>query len=182
MSGRNNVCRDGLPYNVDCNKAANIQYIIREAKDADIPAILEIASASITSSWTYDYVHDRLGRDDSLLFVAVDNSVVSTGNGSGASNPQVVGFASFRLVGDDGELLQIAVDVNRRRCGVGGCLLGAILDYSKNKALTSVFLEVRAGNAPAVALYKKFGFEPLRVRKGYYDNPIEDAVVMRFEM
>jgi ribosomal-protein-alanine acetyltransferase len=92
-----------------------------------------------------------------------------------------VGFVILRCFADDGELLQIAVDRDARRCGVADLLLNAALEYSQEKNLRAVFLEVRKSNDAAVALYKKHGFKSVRLRKDYYSNPLEDALVMTKE-
>lgn len=149
---------------------------ITPATEDDIARILEIAECSISPAWTYASVKERLGRDDTVLLVASDTSARATDAQPAPS--AATGFAAFRQVGDDGELLQIAVHPTRRRSGVGSLLLKAALDYASIKSLSSVFLEVRANNEPAIALYKKFGFEELRVRKAYYSDPPEDAIVM----
>ena len=96
-----------------------------------------------------------------------------------ASPRAVKGFVVLRRMGDEGELLQVAVDRGARRGGVADALMASALRFAESHALGSVFLEVRKGNEAALALYKKHGFEPVRTRKGYYSDPTEDAVVMR---
>lgn len=144
---------------------------VRAAAHNDVPGILKIAGESISPAWTHGYVKERLGRDDTLLLVALEEQ-------RGRAESRIVGFAAFRQVGDDGELLQIAVEIGERRCGIGSLLLGAITDYASKKALDSILLEVRSGNGAAIALYKKHGFEYVRIRKNYYSAPVEDAIVM----
>jgi len=89
-----------------------------------------------------------------------------------------LGFVILRRAGDEGELFQIAVDNAARRQGAADILMGAALDYASEKSLSSVFLEVRKSNEAAIGLYKKHGFEPVRRRKDYYSDPVEDAVIM----
>jgi len=158
------------------------------AKEEHLPQILRILRETISPEWTYDAFLSEMQKSDSLFLVAVDE----TGEPSPCLQPPlqfaapssteedytVVGFAVFRQVGDDGELLQIAVDGAVRRRGVGDSLMTTTLDYAKTNALNSVFLEVREGNVAAVRLYRKHGFEIVRVRKDYYNNPVEDALVM----
>ena len=137
------------------------------AAEENIHRILEIESEAISPPWSEKALFEELGRDDSYFIVAVNR-------------PQnnVAGFAILRQVGDDGELLQIAVDKSARRCGIGDVLIDAVLKYSEEKNYNSVFLEVRGSNDAAVRLYEKHGFSTVRVRKGYYYSPVEDAVVM----
>jgi len=106
---------------------------------------------------------------------AFDGSLPIVGERAGAA---VLGFVILRRMGDEGELLQIAVDSAARRCGVGDLLMGAALRYARDNALRTVFLEVRKSNEAAIALYWKHGFNSVRLRKDYYSDPVEEAVVM----
>ena len=164
-----NSCCDGCGdgYDDGCGSPKKM-IAVRVATLCDVQRILEIASVSISPAWTYASVADRIERDDTLLLVAVVS-------GRGAC---VVGFAAFRQVGDDGELLQIAVDEKARREGVGSELLSEVLKHAEEKSLGSVFLEVRESNVPAISFYEKFGFKQLHIRKAYYDDPVEDALIM----
>lgn len=84
----------------------------------------------------------------------------------------VRGWAAVRsLGGGESELLQVEVEAGYRRRGLGRRLLETALEGT-------VFLEVREGNAEAVALYSNFGFQVVGRRKGYYGGPVEDALVM----
>jgi len=158
------------------------------AKEEHLGEILRILRETISPEWTYDAFLSEMRKSDSLFLVAADSprryapplqpppqfaAPPSTEEGY-----TVVGFAVVRQVGDDGELLQIAVDKAARRKGVGDSLMVAVLEYAAKNALGSVFLEVREGNEAAVQLYRKHGFESVRVRKDYYNDPVEDAVVM----
>jgi len=138
---------------------------IVEATKKDLPQILKIEREAISPPWSHESLLDEICKADSCFLTAVDNG-------------DIVGFAVIRQVGDDGELLQIAVDRSARRCGVGDLLMRAVLGYAEKSALKSVFLEVRCGNEAAIHLYEKHGFEKVRTRKGYYNEPVEDALVM----
>jgi len=94
----------------------------------------------------------------------------------------ILGFMLLRLIGDEGELLQIAVARDSRRCGIADILMEALQRYALDNALKSVFLEVRKSNEAAIALYKKHGYEPVGLRKNYYTSPVEDAVIMANEL
>ena len=156
------------------------------ATENDIQRILEIEQEAISPPWTHGALLSEIYKEDSYFIVAIEDCASSVidiyDNASpavdNAASPAVVGFAILRHVGDDGELLQIAVDKAQRRGGVGELLMIAALEYAREKALNSVFLEVRRGNTAAVGLYKKHGFNSVRTRKDYYSDPVEDAVVM----
>ena len=141
----------------------------------DLQRILEIMQEAISPNWTSDAFLSEMRKSDSFFLVALDDAMVDNETGS----PRCMGFAVVRQVGDDGELLQIAVDKSARRSGIGSLLMEAVLDYAAKNAMHSIFLEVRSSNVAAITLYEKNGFEPVRTRKDYYDNPVEDALVMR---
>ena len=93
---------------------------------------------------------------------------------------QVLGYAGLHVVLDEGYIDNVAVDPAYRRQGVADALIGAFTRFGEAK-LAFLTLEVRAGNAPAIALYEKHGFYEVGRRKGYYDDPKEDAVLMTRE-
>ena len=126
---------------------------------------------------------DAFGRASGSTEDGADSSSNDSADGadgadSASACADVSGFLILRRMGDDGELLQIAVDRASRRCGLAGSLMTAMLEYASANALSSVFLEVRKSNDAAISLYKKFGFTTVRVRRNYYSHPDEDAVVM----
>lgn len=89
----------------------------------------------------------------------------------------VLGYAVLSLVLDEGNLDNIAAAPNARRQGVADALLNTLTGFGRDN-LSRLMLEVRASNAPAIALYKKHGFAAVGRRKNYYDAPKEDAVLM----
>lgn len=89
----------------------------------------------------------------------------------------VLGYAVLSAVLDEGNLDNIAVAPEYRRRGVADALLGALTGFGR-ECLALLTLEVRASNAPAIALYEKHGFLPVGRRRNYYSGPREDAVLM----
>jgi len=138
---------------------------IAYASENDVSRIVEIMQDALTPIWTSDAFLSEMRKSDSLFMVALRDD-------------NIIGFAIIRQVGDDGELLQIAVDKSARRCGIGDLLMEAVLKYAVESKHQSVFLEVRCSNDAAVKLYEKHGFEPVRTRKDYYNDPVEDALIM----
>lgn len=95
-----------------------------------------------------------------------------------AAAEKVTGFLLFQEVLDESEIHTVAVHPDFQRRGQGSKLLEAYLKHAEKKGIAKVFLEVRCGNQAAIALYKKKGFRRLAKRKNYYQNPVEDALVM----
>lgn len=90
---------------------------------------------------------------------------------------RLAAFLGAHVIGDEGEIVSLATDPACRRRGLAEALIRALADA--HPALTRIFLEVRASNTAAQALYEKLGFVRYGVRRGYYERPTEDAVLMR---
>lgn len=105
-----------------------------------------------------------------------------TGNGrvllAATERDAVLGYIGMMHVLDEGYISNVAVSPKYRRRGVGGALIGAIIERGRELGLSFLTLEVRQGNAPARALYARHGFEDVGLRRNYYEKPVEDAVLM----
>jgi [ribosomal protein S18]-alanine N-acetyltransferase len=91
---------------------------------------------------------------------------------------QIVGYAGLMMTLDDGHVTTIAVDPAWHRHKIGTRLLLALAREARRRGATSLTLEVRLGNKAAQNLYRRFGFRPVGVRKNYYAETKEDALVM----
>jgi len=94
------------------------------------------------------------------------------------SSPALAGFAAFHRVLDEAELRNLAVLPRYRRRGLGRALLDAAHQRLWQLGVKRVYLEVRAGNDPAIQLYLAAGYHPQSIRKGYYQAPDENACVL----
>ncbi len=95
---------------------------------------------------------------------------------------RLVGFAVGRVCDEVGELESVAVAQEARRQGVGRALCLCVMDWCGKQGATAMELEVRAGSAGAIWLYKRLGFVTTGRRRGYYKEPVEDAVLMGMEL
>ncbi len=91
----------------------------------------------------------------------------------------VVGFVIAHQAADEAEVLNLGVLPERRRGGIGRALVGTLLTALAGWGAKAVFLEVRASNRAAQALYEEFRFLPVGRRSRYYHHPTEDAVILR---
>ena len=87
----------------------------------------------------------------------------------------IAGFLIGRSAADEFEILNMAVAGKHRRRGIGSKLLESALHFAREAGVVRVYLEVRASNEPAIALYKRHGFSECGRRARYYRNPVEDA-------
>ena len=100
---------------------------------------------------------------------------------AGLPDGTVLGYAGLLVVLDEGYITNVAVCPDYRRQGIAGELLGVFQRFAEGKQLAFLTLEVRESNAPARALYTKYGYKEVGVRKNYYDHPKENAILMTRE-
>jgi ribosomal-protein-alanine N-acetyltransferase len=91
---------------------------------------------------------------------------------------RIVAYGGAWMILEEGHITNIAVDEAYRGRGIGKALLAALMQYAANLGVQYLTLEVRKSNAVARGLYESFGFQPLGVRKRYYEDNGEDALLM----
>lgn len=142
---------------------------VRPATAADLAAIVAIESVSFSDPWSLKSFSDSLAHDFVRLCVVEDAAGVA-------------GYSVVWVSGEECELANLAVDPARRRSGLGALLLDALLARAREEVLFVIFLEVRASNAAARALYASRGFHEVGRRPMYYKNPAEDALILRRDL
>lgn len=151
---------------------------IRKATDEDIPFMIELERASVTSAhWTETQYHHLL-RPERLVLLASREDAPADSN----SRAPIFGFAVALHVGPEWELENIVVAAAAQRKGVGKGLLEALFDAARKTNSEAVFLEVRESNHGARELYEESGFTQSGRRKSYYSNPLEDAILYRLAL
>ena len=128
-----------------------------QPKDADIVAKLH--AHGFYRGWPREDFAAYISGEGTPLYVACD------------AKRKIAGFAMLRHLGEEAELITIAVDPKWRRRGVGVALLRALIDDLLMSPAKKLFLEVAADNVAALKLYGKFGFQKVSERKGYYPRP-----------
>ncbi|KDN85165.1 alanine acetyltransferase [Kitasatospora cheerisanensis KCTC 2395] len=93
----------------------------------------------------------------------------------------LVGYAGLMAVGPDGDVQTIAVESGHQGAGLGAMLLAELIEESVRRGCAELLLEVRVDNLRAQRLYERFGFEPVGIRRGYYQPANVDALVMRLD-
>ena len=141
----------------------NIEIVKMELEHID--DVYEIEKESFDDAWTRESIEAAMKYETEHWFVAF-------ANGSAA------GFVGAYSAADEGEILDIAVKKEYRRLGIGARLINHVIDFMRQHGAHLVSLEVRRSNASAIALYEKSGFESVGVRKRYYRNNGEDAIIM----
>lgn len=95
---------------------------------------------------------------------------------------KLVGYLAFSAVVDEMEILNLAVLPEYRRGGYGAKLMAVLLAFCRKNGIRKGFLDVKTSNTPAIDLYLKFGFKKIGVRKRYYPDTGEDALLLKREI
>ncbi len=157
---------------------------IRRAAPADILGIMSLERQAASGAHWPRQEYDRLFLSDpgSLserrAWIAEDDPDPLAEEGK-QQQPKLLAFLIARVTNDECELENVVVDVNARRKGVATLLLAQLLHHSQEFHVSSIFLEVRESNHAARRLYEKSGFEIVGLRKNYYSQPRENAVLYR---
>ena len=101
-----------------------------------------------------------------------------TASAAPEAEPLVTAYGGMLITVDEGQITNIAVHPDYRRKGLGAAILRSLLRHAKDAKLESVSLEVRVSNTAAIKLYEQAGFVEAGRRKGFYQKPTEDALVM----
>jgi ribosomal-protein-alanine N-acetyltransferase len=131
----------------------------------DVDEILMIERASFSQPWTRSMFEWELTENPcARFFVAV-------------AGDAFIGYIGGWLVSDELQVVSLAVSPDARRSRVATRLLGYLFEHV-GEGVQRAYLEVRRSNRAAIVMYERFGFRPVGVRRGYYEGPKEDAVVM----
>lgn len=132
--------------------------------ESHIDSVLKIENTCFSHPWTKDGIIEAL-ENRTKFFVFEKNG-------------EVVGYVGVSVILDEGYITNIAVLPEYRNQGVATALLTKLDDLAKLENLSFISLEVRTSNQKAISLYKKFGYKTEGVRKNFYDDPKEDALIM----
>ncbi|MGM8213847.1 ribosomal protein S18-alanine N-acetyltransferase [Virgibacillus sp. W0430] len=142
------------------------QLVIRKMELDDINEVMKVDAASFSSPWPEEIFKQEINTNDHAhYFVAVVDQVV-------------VGYAGLWIVIDDAQITNIAILPNYRGNKIGEKLFKFSCQYALQLGVKRLSLEVRASNTVAQNMYRKFGLIPGGIRKNYYTDNGEDAVIM----
>lgn len=140
---------------------------IRPMTEMDLDGVVRVEAVCFSDAWNRKNFEDSLKEPTAHLLVAVDD----------VSN-EIIGYCCLYQVLDEGEIVNVAIRPEYRQRGYGAAMVRALMALGKSLGAESFFLEVRAGNTAGKRLYESLGFKTCGMRKGFYSNPREDAVLM----
>jgi ribosomal-protein-alanine N-acetyltransferase len=139
--------------------------VIRSMQEDDVPVILEIEQDSFATPWPGQSFIEEICKKYAFSKVAVLEG-------------KVIGYACADYALHESRILKLAVQRDFRRCGVATMLMNEMTAELKNKGCFFMYVKVRASNTGAQRFYELFGFKIETVRKKYYDDPAEEALLM----
>lgn len=142
------------------------EIVIGPMKRRHIRAVHRIEQKVYPRPWSTSLFMSELGAGPSRVYVVARH------------RSTVIGYGGLMIVADDGHITTIAVDPRWHRHKVGTRILHTLATAAIDAGASALTLEVRVGNQPAQRLYQAFGFAPAGVRKGYYQETNEDALIM----
>lgn len=148
------------------------RYFVRRMREQDLPSVRAIEAMSFSNPWSEDTFRGEIQNTPvSAPLVVVRRP-----------GDEVVAYIIYWQIRDDVQVNNIAVHPECRGLGIAEALMRFAIAKVRAAGAAFMMLEVRQSNAPAVALYKKLGFEALGTRKNYYTKPDEDAFVMGLDL
>ena len=134
-----------------------------------VAQVAELEKICFQDPWSEKSVAAELEHGYSLWLVAMEGETLA-------------GYIGSQISYGEADMMNVAVSPDHRRKGIGEKLILALMEALKVRECISLALEVRASNAPAIALYEKLGFGQIGLRKNYYRTPKEDALILRKEL
>ncbi len=142
-----------------------VKPLIRSMELEDLDEVLEVEKSCFKIPWTRLMFEDELINSNAYYYVIeVDK--------------RIVGYVGFWKIIDEAHITNVAIHNDYRRLGYGRALINALLNKAKELEIIAVTLEVRVSNLAAISLYERFGFVSSGVRRGYYSDNNEDALIM----
>lgn len=142
-----------------------VKPLIRLMETRDLDEILEVEMSCFKTPWTRHMFVDELYNSNAYYFVV-------------NVNEKIVGYVGFWKIIDEAHITNVAIHEDYRRLGYGRALITAMLNKVKELKIIAITLEVRVSNLDAISLYESFGFVSSGVRRGYYSDNNEDALIM----
>lgn len=132
----------------------------------DVDEVSEIENICFYTAWTkQDFIREMTENKLAIYLVARDER-------------KIIGYAGMWHIVDEAHITNVAVIPDSRSCGIGSQLVKGLIDIALDKNIVAMTLEVRMGNLTAQKLYSKFGFRSEGLRKKYYTDTGEDAIIM----
>ena len=142
---------------------------IRRMRQEDVPFVAELERQTFTDAWSENALSETLAQKQTILLTAFEDK-------------KLIGYVILYYVLEEGEIARIAVSQEHRRQGVGARLLLELESLCLDNGISKLLLDVRESNVSAYSFYEEHGFVKDGIRKNFYTEPKEHAVLMSCEI
>ena len=139
--------------------------LIRDMTVADLDEVYAIEKETFSDPWSKTSLLESISDPNNHYIVTITDGII-------------VGYCGYWGIAGEGHIYNVAVKESHRGQGIGYRMLDYLITQARSRGITSLTLEVRQSNEPAIQLYKKLGFIEAGIRKEFYSNPSEDAIIM----
>ena len=146
-----------------------INPVISVMNSNDIYKIIELQKNNNNNILSENSIISDIQNNTSIYFVA-------------KIDKYIIGYIAADILYDHLDISSVLVDINYTRKGIAYTLLSYVIDYAKKNNIPEIFLEVRTSNIPAQKLYEKFNFLKINIRKNYYADNLEDAIIYKLSI
>jgi ribosomal-protein-alanine N-acetyltransferase len=143
--------------------------MIRSMEEQDLEQVAAIEQTLFSDAWSPESFRESLRQPEAVFLVAEDK------------NQGILGYCGSYQALDEAEIVNVAVRGDAQNCGCGRRLVEALLQENELRGVKCFILEVRISNLQAQHVYEKVGFQKIGIRRRFYENPEEDAVIMKKE-
>ncbi|MCM3569902.1 ribosomal protein S18-alanine N-acetyltransferase [Neobacillus mesonae] len=141
-------------------------YVFRYMREEDIDQVLEVEHASFTLPWSREAFYNELHNNKFAVYIVLEHE------------QKVIGYCGVWIVIDEAHVTNVAILPEYRGKKLGDAMMRELIDVSRQMGAKSMTLEVRVTNHIAQSLYRKMGFQNGGIRRNYYSDNQEDALVM----
>lgn len=138
--------------------------VYRKMTAEDVPFISRLEEETFSMPWSADSFLEMISKEDARYYVAEEDG-------------RLLGGCGVLMIAGEGNITNVAIAPEARNRGIGTALLRHLMAEGNREGLTAYTLEVRVSNAAAIHVYEKLGFVSAGVRPGFYEKPVEDALI-----
>ena len=138
--------------------------VYRKMTTEDVPFISRLEEETFSMPWSADSFLEMISKEDARYYVAEEDG-------------RLLGGCGVLMIAGEGNITNVAIAPEARNRGIGTALLRHLMAEGDREGLTAYTLEVRVSNAAAIHVYEKLGFVSAGVRPGFYEKPVEDALI-----
>ena len=142
-----------------------MEIVVRKLREGDIPQLARIEAESFSMPWSADAFRELLDRPYCTYFVAL-------------ADEKIAGCCGYTDICHEANIDNVVVAPGYRNLGIAQALMQRLMEHGQTSGIEAYTLEVRVSNLTAIHIYEKFGFRSEGIRPGFYEKPVEDAVIM----